>query len=71
MKISQEAKQFKPITLTLENPAEAEALHGLVKSICYCFAENRDLTAENILMEERKLALKISDAFTEGRVGHN
>jgi len=71
MKISQEAKRFKPITLTLDTPGEGEALRGLVKSICYCFADNRDLTAENIPIAERKLALEISDAFTEGRVGIN
>jgi hypothetical protein len=71
MKIYQEEEEFNPITLTLETPTEVEALRGLVRLICYCSAEQKSLTADKILASQHKLALEISDAFTEGRVGIN
>ncbi len=69
MKIQQENLPYRPITLKLEKRSEAEALIGIVDMICNCYAsEGREITPDMIGENERKLAVEISNAFTECRV---
>lgn len=69
MNIQQEKLKFRPITLKLETREEAEALVGIMDKICACIAHTgADIVPNMIGKEERGLAIKISDAFTDREV---
>lgn len=69
MKIQQEQMAFRPITIKLERRFEAEALLSLMDKICNCMASvDREVTHKNISEAEHRLAINISNAFTECKV---
>lgn len=69
MKIHQNERQYTAIEIVLETREEAEALRDLADNLCLCYAsEDCDITASSLTNEQKSLALKISNAFTECEV---
>lgn len=66
MRIKQDPLPFKPITLTIETREEAEALIGLADKVCACASScDKEIGSDDITAGEHKLAIAISNAFTE------